>query len=239
MTELTWGSQADWDAATTEDIAIDGDVFRLANNIDSGDLHAHYDATELSLSDGESVTSWQDESGNGYDLTAGAAPTYVADGINGLPVVHYDGVDDYLDVAFSAVPEPNTIYVVVQWRASDTTNSWLFDSETDINTQHHYADHNEEWGLAGLSSGVTPDQNPHITGSFFAGTDTTLRLDGQQIVSGDGITTELNGMVTGRRTDDNFYANVYIGEILVYPQDKSGSQGGIENYLSDKWGITL
>src|SRR5262249_48107153 len=40
---------------------------------------------------GGNVTAWTDATGNGRDLSAQGTPTYVANAINGRPVVHFDG----------------------------------------------------------------------------------------------------------------------------------------------------
>ena len=45
-------------------------------------------------SDGASVTTWPDSSGNSYDQTAINAPTFRAGSLNGLGTVEFDGVND-------------------------------------------------------------------------------------------------------------------------------------------------
>lgn len=56
-------------------------------------------ADSLVLSDADPVVTWADSSGNGNDVTQGTAnlrPTYRTNGINGLPVVRFDGTNDFL-----------------------------------------------------------------------------------------------------------------------------------------------
>lgn len=91
-------------------------------------------ADRINQADSTSVATWSDQSGNGYDATQGnsaARPTYIASGLNGLPVVRFDGTDDVLTISNSAttfkflhsdvstvflvakagvVADPNTIY---------------------------------------------------------------------------------------------------------------------------------
>src|SRR6266568_1754223 len=53
---------------------------------------------------GGKVTAWQDQSGNGNNAsqtTADMSPLLVNDAINGKPVLRFDGVDDFLEVADS------------------------------------------------------------------------------------------------------------------------------------------
>ena len=53
---------------------------------------------------GGKVTAWQDQSGKGNNasqLVADMSPLLVNDAINGKPVLRFDGVDDFLEVADS------------------------------------------------------------------------------------------------------------------------------------------
>ncbi len=60
-------------------------------------LKGWYDASAITgKSNGDPVTSWADGSGAGNDIssgTYGGPPTYLADVINGLPALHFDGGD--------------------------------------------------------------------------------------------------------------------------------------------------
>lgn len=91
-------------------------------------LVAWYKADALTgLTDGAPVSSWTDSSGTGRHITqaTGAAqPTYIANGVNYLPVVRFDGVDDYLRYSGSSpigIPS-RTVFVVMKW--IDPTMDW-------------------------------------------------------------------------------------------------------------------
>ena len=47
--------------------------------------------TITGLSDGDPVSEWDDSSGNGHDVSAGSAPTYRYNELNGLPTVRFSG----------------------------------------------------------------------------------------------------------------------------------------------------
>lgn len=68
-------------------------------------LAAWYKADALALSNGNPVSTWMDSSGNLRDVTqiGSARPTYVTNVINSLPVVRFDGVDDYMTLAQSFI----------------------------------------------------------------------------------------------------------------------------------------
>jgi hypothetical protein len=210
---------------------------------DSGDLYARFDATALALSDGNSVSTWGDETGNGHDLTAGTAPTYRTGIINGNPVVRFDGADDFLDVAFPDLSQPNTVYMVAQSaESSPSAFDEIHDSADDTNNRHTLAIDDGNWAIyAGtvVRSSTPYDNSSHIFGELFNTTSSALRLDGSQIASGDVGSQALSGLTVGSNSSQGTFAAIDVGEIVIYPQDKSGIQSDIESYLSDKWGITV
>jgi hypothetical protein len=187
------------------------------------------------------VSTWADETGNGYDLTTGTAPTYKTSVIGGNPIVRFDGVDDLLDVSFSALSQPNTIYGVIQLQdqTGDTDNIW---ATTDTGARQGLQEtRSGNFAIVAgteLSDG-SADTNPHIIGALYNGSNSTVRLDGSQTASGNAGTQSMRGFRLGDGAFTGNHIAVDVGEILIYPQDKSSSQSSIESYLSDKWGVTI
>jgi hypothetical protein len=75
--------------------------------------------------DGDTVTAWRDQSGNGYDALAvsqSSRPRLVADAAHGgLPAIRFDGMDDQLKADNGldmTMPGPFTVAVVVTPRAA-------------------------------------------------------------------------------------------------------------------------
>jgi len=234
------------DGTDVTEITVDGDtVFSAVAIPDEGDLHARYDATKLLLNDGDTVSTWSDQTGNGHDLTAGEAPTFKTSIINGNPVVRFDGIDEYLSTSFGTLPQPNHIFMVIkkQTNGSDTSLRFIAYGLSSGNRHAPYVNggtwrFTAEVGTA-IVSGVGIDTNPHINATLGNGTSSTLRLDGSQIASGDAGADDLTGLKVGTRNSEIQFGDFDIGEILVYGQDKSGIQTDVEQYLSDKWGITI
>ena len=209
---------------------------------DSEDLHARWSAKGLELSDQDSVNSWEDETGNGHDLTAGSAPTFITDGINGNPAVRFDGTNNYLDVAFSALSQPNNIYAVFRYRSINNDNDTLYDAEADPSDRNLFNQpSNDDFRIfAGEAlDGGNADTNPHISSALFNGSSSTHRIDGAEVASGDAGTESLDGFTVGANRGDANNAPIDIGEILIYPEDKSGIQSDVEQYLSSEWAISL
>ena len=93
-----------------------GNLLRLRRDSDNaesnfgytaaGDLDTAAIATWLGAASGY-VTTWYDQSGNGYNAvqtTAANQPLYVASGQNGKPVGRWDGINDSLIVASITLP---------------------------------------------------------------------------------------------------------------------------------------
>ena len=60
------------------------------------------DAFQRGGTDGAIMSTWPDESGNGNHAVASSTsrrPIYRASGVNGMPAIDFDGVDDYMEVA--------------------------------------------------------------------------------------------------------------------------------------------
>jgi len=230
------------DGEDVSEITIDGQQAADLSPIpDSEDLHARYDATELALTDGDSVSTWADETGNGYDLTAGTAPSYQASEINSNPAVAFDKANsEFLDVDFSALSQPNTIFAVIR-TDSVGENERIWDSSTGVNDHSFYGsgsptDYAINAGV-NLRDGAI-NTNNHIFTALYNGSSSVLRIDGSDAVSGDAGTTALDGYRLASLANGR-YGSITVGEILIYPADKSSIQGDVESYLSDKWGVAI
>jgi hypothetical protein len=219
----------------------DGTVLWQKNAIpDSGDLHARYDATEISATDGDSISTWADQTGNGHDLTAGSAPTFKSSIINGNPVVRFDGADDYLDVDFADLSQPNQYFIV--FRLQSTNDSVVFTRFSSTSGGRNVLQiFNGNWRLFAGSSidGSAAATGDYIHNALFDGASSKLRINGSLDVSGDPGSDGQGGLTLGARQDGDGNIQIDIGEVLIYPQDKTGVEAEAEQYLSDKWGVTL
>jgi len=205
---------------------------------DEQDLLSRYD---FSVEDGSSVT---DQTGNGNDLTEGAY-TGVSATINGVQAGEFDGVDDYVAGQFGSNSQPNHIFIVFEVvTTANSENENIFDAYSR-DTQTLFIDGavtNNEYNLfAGsrLGGSVVADAGDIVVSSaLFDGASSELRINGTSYTGGVG-SSPLDGLTLGKNGGDGTsFANIKIGEVLVYPQDKSAIVADVEQYLTDKWGPT-
>jgi hypothetical protein len=86
--------------------------------IPTGNLMAQWEADSLSLNDGDAVTTWTDQSGNGRNATqatGGSKPLYKVNIFGSKPALLFDGANDVLDFSVTAdISAAFTAFVVLQ-----------------------------------------------------------------------------------------------------------------------------
>lgn len=203
---------------------------------------AQYDATKLSLNDGDAVLTWPDAV-NDNDLAANGNPLYQSNVQNGNPVVRGDGADDFLDVDIPNVSAPFTFAIVIPTADQSDDFRPMYRSDSQHASTGFFWD--GRWRF--ISNGNTSDNG--------GSTSPPVILLGYQKSNGDVVIRE-NGTETSRdneslgqvesielfsRDDGVEIMDGDIGEALVYNSDleADGDLYYEEQRLSDKWGITL
>jgi len=196
---------------------------------------AHYDASQLSLNDGDTVSVWTDQQGDNDLDTQIGSPTYVESGINGNPAIAFNG--DALEVTGLSVTQPNTTYVVFEYQ-SDFDGGRILSgvSERQLTA---WADGSQlNWRTyAGSNLNATTDIGIQQMTAVFDGANSIIRENGVETSVGDAGTNDLGGLSVGYDSFDGYkYADAYVSEIVVV---NSGSVDlEFENQLLEKWGIT-
>jgi len=220
------------------------------------------------LENGDVVTLWRDESGNGNDLIAPSGangPTFVTNQINGLPVVKFNKANNHYLMTNLDFGSPFYVYTVMKYTSSDIQTE-IFFSVGMISADYSYI---------GMGKGL----NKHITatkGSIYYQAH-SLTLNEFQVYSEiHGSTYPRNHFATnGVRLAHNYYAAdqpddgeyfqlfnfdtvAYIGcganavgtpsyfcdlelaEIIIFDQEMPLThQQAIEYYLGSKYGISF
>lgn len=243
-----------WDATAGAWIELDSDGtgavgYTLDSNheipLDSAPL-LHLDASDLSLSDGASVTNWADKSGNNYDFTGSgsSAPVFKTSGRLGHNTVLFDGTDDFMSNAS----------VLSQFSAQDATliavfNQYDTDPQVDLFDTGAYAGGDRlspDYSSAFLSTRIA-SVSETFTKPLFGNNIFGLRVDSsspsyelfynkasQYQVGSYSFGVASTMSVGGGNTSYKF--NGEISEILLFNQALSDDEWNtIHSYLADKY----
>jgi len=229
-----------------EVIDPDGNVvFEAGPDIPDSVVH-RYDATQLSLSDGDSAFTWPDLEGSA-DLLATGGATYQTATIGGNPSVLYDGTDDAHEGAFaSTINQPNYIVGVIQVEGTGVNPAERIWSSSDQNELRQIMGVNSNEMLNffvfagnGANGGPTYDNGAHIIGTEYDGVNSQFRYDGVQSFTADIGVNDLPGIRLGSDPDDATFGNFRAGEVWVMDSPSDSDINAAELQLADKWGIEI
>jgi prepilin-type N-terminal cleavage/methylation domain-containing protein len=187
-------------------------------------------------------------------------PKYTKNGINGLPAISLDGLDDFFDLNGGFLAQTNyTIFVVEQLGSAETFNLFIgtktesigdsliigYRNSTTITHGHFSSDYD-------ITTADYRPANPlihtfehssnfgkryHQNGSLMSG---VAHIDNNASIN-DHLLTGNNGMTIGYYSaSTNQYYIGDIGEIIIYSRNlKDSERQAVESYLSKKWKISL
>lgn len=222
------------------------------------------DASSLGLSNGSSVASWTDRSGNNNhadQTTANRRPSFVLGGSGNisLPLVRFDNTDDQDFLRFNGASLEQSDYnitVVAAKRSAGGRRLWIGGENTGGNNNlhagwngtnfmaHHWGnDHN-----APMTTGA-PGTSPNSFGIFTHSLASDLPNAQRKILQNGQL---LNALSNGGQLNAGQYGNAFIArergsyydinvaEYVVYSNALNEAQRVVlENYLSAKYNIAL
>ena len=244
---------------------VDGAEIDIGSDIPDSGLKHRYDATELDLSDGETVSSWSD--GEGAADLSGGNPTFVEDAHNTEPAVRFDGSDDILeaindasDWTFLSNGSEWTIYLIAAPRGDVFSNQLspmgtADSTDSDIGLTIDYPDSSSDTVRFILSNGseftyledglgTLSEDTLSMWGGLHDGSQIEFRLDGaeQRTESADASYSPdapENALQVGASAANDYFDGD-ICEILIYEQELTSSErDDLENALAEKWGISI
>ena len=209
----------------------------------------------LEADDGQAITTWHDLSQEYNDAAANGNPTYVADVINELPVVNFDG-DDFMTLANASnlgVANSDYEFFIVYQSDSNTSQSLIMGStqmhyEVLINNTYdvRFVPNGGESGarIADISPVNFDITSPHIISARVEVSTARIRVDGNEGITPDTVNAAVSSQTTdlwiGKRSGETDFLNGNIAEIIIYNRAVTDfERQDIEQYLSKKWGIDL
>ncbi len=224
----------------SSDIPLTIDGLQLWVRADAGTFQDSAKTT-TAVSDGDVVGAWADQSGNGRDVlqaTTADKPTLRLNVKNGRPAIRFDGISDYLRALYADIAQPFVRFIVIE---SDGGVTEHILNAVDAQGGVMYIPGTGTFNIRSTTAIVGPaiDTNWHIFVGVFNGASSSLRLDGA-ITAGDAGLLPIDGGITVSATDGlaNFFGGD-IAEILDYSNLSVGQIERIEQYLSDRYDITL
>jgi len=228
-----------------------------------GTLATHLDADSLSLSDGDTVTTWTAISG--LSFSCGSGITYDTNVLT-KPVVSNDGLTskiaslsnsfatavDGFSVFFVSVPRQASVkYATVARWSHNGFRLMIYGQSGGFAFTSHIGQSvsgNDTLGnTATITGGTETIGNAYILGGIAdIGTALTLSVDGTIYVNssfgtaGDTF-SNVNAAKAGFATNNNHYENFAadFGEIVALNRAISSSERQkLEGYLAHRWGLT-
>ena len=198
---------------------------------------------------GDLVSAWADQSGEGNDVaqaTGTNQPLWVSSGLNSLPTVQFDNVDNYMNRATftgGAISSGFSVYLVVKI-PTDGDNSTVFDGGSS--RAIFSCDGGAPNALLQIINLTTIKSATEATGTFviyrciFDGASSSLFADRVSLVAGDAGAVGMNG-ITLNINSSFATASCYgieLAEKLIYDSVLSvGDDDDVMTYLEDKYAL--
>ncbi len=216
---------------------------------DTTGLQAWYDASTLSLNDGDPVAAWADQSGNNRNLVSWTGtPTFETNEVGGLPAVRFDQNDENLQMA-----DPSNEYfaqnVFLVFRAGQDNGvqrnsfgpSWGapigVKNGNDADRMWMFQGGEDRFWSSELPSAVRRNGvDVSSANNFDLGAIDASQYMMLQVTAGANNGTQTREYIVGTRTDQWANARFDTAEILVYDRALTPAEvAGIEFYLNVKY----
>lgn len=206
--------------------------------------------TLTSLSDGNSVASWNDSSPNGRTLsqaTGSKQPSFQTNELNTKPIVRFDAanVTTLQSSPFDPMAQPFSVFVVAKYTggAGATFHFVTGDVGGQRGGEIYKNGTTDFWVMlsgAALVSTTAADANWHILCARSNTTSSSLFLDGgTAIAAGDAGGANIRGVTIGTLGDG--INNPFTGDVAEYLLLSSPSvanENAVGNYLKAKYNLT-
>lgn len=218
-------------------------------------LTAWYKADSISGSDGDSVGSWADSSGNGHttaQLTAARQPTLQTAELNGLSVVRFDGTNDILSDGDIAALDVGTgdIWLAAVFKSTDDSGAqFFFEKGTTEFALMTSAAGVLQARLGGTSNIPTQSAGNWSRTEFVIATATRVSSTCNGFVNGSAMTTtgttnsgsinntsvlDIGAAAVGGQTMTGDIAEVLVGGATLTDTNRQL----IEGYLAHRYGLS-
>ncbi|MFM6669887.1 MAG: hypothetical protein ACKPJO_07110 [Dolichospermum sp.] len=211
------------------------------------------DANTITLN-GSTVSQWNDKSGNGRNATQATAsnqPTYTTNGLNGKPVLTFDGINDFL-VSSTGTYGPNISMFAVARQDGGSSYQRIVNIGSSVDYFGFFGSFNGSFATFfgnGASWNDTNANSPSIAVTSTrvlgvvnptSGTDATPYVDGIAQNTKVGTMGISNGVDIGAIQSPNthFWFGIVAEIIVINSAVTTTVRQLIEGYLAWKWELT-
>lgn len=191
------------------------------------------------LSDGDLLSTWEDQSGQNNDATAAGdlRPTYQTSEINGLPIVRFDHSNDYMTTP-SITMSSQTIFLVLIGTAANCYVMSFNNGDNENGVIYGFVSNTIEIYNNPRVQGGTANAYGVFTIIRESGVGTETRKNGSTVNTSGSVWTTNTGFVGIGATAVGGTFGGDIAEIIVYNSALSGGDlTNVETYLADKYGL--
>ena len=180
--------------------------------------------------DGNAVTTWDDATANGRDVTQATGtkrPLYRASvaALNGQPALEFDGTDDFLQTvsAFTVTSGTLTKVIIYQYRSHPGGNRHAWSAMDSGSNRADMFRTSGAWAIYGSAAagggaiyitGVTPNNNAHLEVATF-GASASILIDGSSITTGSGASALTTHCFGGYLGNENGAVTIAFAGMLV------------------------
>jgi hypothetical protein len=203
------------------------------------------DAGTSTTTDGNPISQWNDQSGNSHNLAQASGslqPLYKAAIQNGMPVVRFDGSNDYLQVAFTQAL-PVEVFAVGAYKAAFGGAAVFLCSQVNTNRMMFYRSASTNMifvnGLTQTMTGVTPETWHEWDAYYDSATSSRFEMDynGSPVTGADG-TGAPGGLTVGCNVAGAQASQIDVGEIVIVKRAASTPERAQMNYyFANRWAI--
>lgn len=203
------------------------------------------------LNNGDAIATWEDSSGNNRDATQATGanqPTYQTNVVNSLPVVRFDGSDDYLLLGdFSALTE-GEVFIVIKIDAdppgADAQSGLAVWGSSSSAAHFPYTDGTIYDDFGSTTRKTTVNPTPALTSwrvynVWSVSGDWASNLDGSSLYSTATNTVSFPASVNlGISFLSIYFLDGDVAEFIMYDNKLSnGDRSSVQTYLDTKYAL--
>lgn len=214
------------------------------------------DAHAMQLTNNAPVANFTDFSGNGNNFSQGTStkqPIYNTGVVNGMPVLTFDGTDDFMESSSVSALESNNLTYFIAYQRTNLKSQMMINAKYSSQSPAKWRLYNNTGSnnvigaqfsptikyVTALDDGDVTFMSHHMTPSdiriFREGTQTQTKAQGYTAPTGHQK-VEIGGVFPSA---NNYYLQGFIGEVVIYNTALNDLERVlIENYLGTKYGIS-